>query len=319
MMIYSWHKPVWDQFSKARLQNHLPHALLLAGEEGIAKVKLANNMVKSLLCTKPVSDDSINYIPCNSCQACKTFDSDANPDYLHIDLLESKQQIGIDQVRLIANFLNYTRSLSQHRVVLLNPADRMNIHAANSLLKSLEEPTQDTVIILISSQAESLLATIKSRCQLLHIPLPTGQHALDWLKKHAPELENPHKALQIAHGKPLIAAAIDAEIIHRHDELADDILACCLENKSITELAKKWEKADIKQLLDWQIIWLQNYLKNATNISEKHKRIKERLTTSQKWSLYQGLLEQKKLVHTSVNTLIYVENMLLLWLKASRC
>lgn len=318
-MIYSWHKPVWDQFSKARQRDHLPHALLLSGEEGIAKVKLANNMVKSLLCTAPVSKNSINYMPCNSCQACKTYDSDANPDYLHIDLLESKQQIGIDQVRLIANFLNYTRSLSQQRVVLLNPANRMNIHAANSLLKSLEEPTQDTVIILISSQPESLLATIKSRCQLLHIPLPTKHQALDWLQKHKPELENPQKALQIAHGKPLIAANIDNEIINNYEELAGDILDCCLENKSITELAKKWEKGDIKQLLDWQIIWLQEYLKNAPIISDKHNKIKEKLTTSQKWSLYQALIEQKKLVHTSVNTLMFIENMLLLWLKASRC
>jgi len=318
-MIYSWHKPVWDQFSKARQRDHLPHALLLAGEEGIAKVELANIMVKSLLCTAPVSEDSINYMPCNACQACKTYDSDANPDYLHIDLLESKQQIGIDQVRLIAKFLNYTRSLSQQRVVLLNPAERMNIHAANSLLKSLEEPTQDTVIILISSQPESLLATIKSRCQLLHIPLPTKQQALDWLQKYKPELENPHKALQIAHGKPLIAADIDNEIISKHDELAADILDCCLENKSITELAKKWEKGDIKQLLDWQIIWLQDYLKNAPNLSDKHKKIKEKLITSQKWSVYQALIEQKKLVHTSVNTLMFIENMLLLWLKASRC
>ncbi len=318
-MIYSWHKPVWDQFSKARRQDHLPHALLLSGEEGIAKVELANNMVKSLLCTAPVSKDLINYMPCDSCQACKTYESDANPDYLHIDLLESKQQIGIDQVRLIANFLNYTRSLSQQRVVLLNSADRMNVHAANSLLKSLEEPTQDTVIILISSRPESLLATIKSRCQLLHIPLPTKQQALDWLQKHKPELENPHKTLQIAHGKPLIAADIDNEIINNYEELAGDILDCCLEKKSITELAKKWEKGDIKQLLDWQIIWLQNYLKNAPNISDKHKKIKEKLTTSQKWSLYQALIEQKKLVHTSVNTLMFIENMLLLWLKASRC
>lgn len=313
-MIFSWQQSTWDKFASARSNDHLPHALLLSGADGVGKLEFANSMVKSLLCISPE-----NYQACNKCQGCKTYESGANPDYLHIELLEGKQQISVDQVRELSKFLNYTRSFDAYRVILLNPTERMNVNAANSLLKSLEEPATNTIIILLATQLSRIIPTIKSRCQLLHIPTPNKKQALEWLQTHAPEIKNPESTLRLVNGIPLHAIDLDEEIGVKREALAIDILDIILENKSVTESAKQWEKFDRLSLIDWQIFWLQSFIKNTTDLAATQKKIKEKIPTSQQWTLYQALMTQKQLVHTSVNSLIFVENMLILWLKASQC
>jgi len=166
---FPWHQKCWEHFTKAKSSQHLPHAILLTGEDGIAKYALAKRMAKSLLCINSYNqaDDA-----CNQCQSCKTFESGANPDFTEIGLIEDKQQIGVDQIRVLSDFLNYSRSYNAFRVVVINPVERMNLNAANSLLKSLEEPTPNTVLILVTSKISQLLPTIKSRCQSFSVSSP---------------------------------------------------------------------------------------------------------------------------------------------------
>ena len=197
---YSWHEHCWDYFVRARTSSHIPHAILLTGENGIGKLALANKMAKSLLCMQP-NIKTGRFEACNTCQSCKTYDSGANPDYTSVSLLQDKQQIGVDQIRELSEFLNYSRSFNTYRVVLLNPVERMNTNAANSLLKSLEEPASNTVLILIASQLSKILPTIKSRCQILSLATPTKSQSLEWLKLNVPELINPEQKLQMAYWK----------------------------------------------------------------------------------------------------------------------
>jgi DNA polymerase-3 subunit delta' len=326
--IYPWHEKSWNNFFRARETNHLPHAILLAGENGIGKQALADRMSKSLLCMQPIDQQA-----CNHCQSCRTYDSGANPDYIKIELLEDKQQIGVDQIRRLSEFLNYSRSFNTYRVVLLDPVERMNQNAANSLLKSLEEPSRNTVIILIASQLSKILPTIKSRCQLFSLPTPNYEESLCWLKKHYPDIENSELHLQMAFGKPLKSIEIKAKDIENREALADDILGVITSKQAVTDIAKKWEKSDHNTLLNWQIFWLQEYLKESacghaypnknTNLfSDKYSQtlqsIAEQISIEQKWHLYQQLIAQKQLIHTSVNALMFLENMIMLWLMASK-
>ena len=325
---YPWHEECWNYFVKARESNHLPHAILLSGENGIGKQVLAKEMVKSLLCMQPEV-----FKACNKCQSCKTYESGANPDYSEISLLEDKQQISVDQIRDLSQFLNYSRSFNTYRVVLLNPVERMNLNAANSLLKSLEEPAANTVIILITSQLSDVLATIKSRCQLLTLRTPSIKQSLSWLEKQSPTIDSLELALHMATGKPLQAINIQQEEIENRETLATDLLAVINETKSVTETAKKWEKYNSEVLLNWQISWLQSLIKisecgqsitsNKSIIgSDEFIKIQNELNNSiqidQKWSLYQQLIKQKRYIHTSVNTLMFIENMIMLWLKAKQ-
>ena len=267
------------------------------------------------------------------CQSCKTFESSANPDYLQIDLLEGKQQIGVDQIRAMNAFLGLTRSFKGQRVVLISQAERMNLNAANSLLKSLEEPADNSVIIVLSAKASSLLPTIKSRCQLLHLPTPNKQQAISWLQNQHQIKEHPQtaleQALEISQGKPLTALnvlASDNDLLKSRAELLKDISEIVQEHVSITDIAKKWHKKDSEPLLDWQLGWVQQLLKashinTSTIIPENHglKTIEDNLHLVKLWELYDHLLRQKQLVHTSVNPQIFLENMLVLWLQAKHC
>ncbi len=327
-MTYPWHEKNWKYFIQARATNHLPHALLLLGEEGIGKYILAERMARSLLCMQPV-----DFEPCGKCQSCKTYVSGANPDYTKIELAEDKQQISVDQIRKLSEFLTYTRSFNTHRVAIINPIERMNNNAANSLLKSLEEPTNNSVIILVASNLGKILPTIKSRCQLISIASPSKTQSLDWFQKNHTEIEQAELRLDIAAFKPLKALSITDDDISARSNFLEDLNNIVSENLSVVATAKKWEKTNLESLLNWQITWVQQLIKEAecgslTSDSNNNREtdrlylIQQALFTQikpdKRWQLYQQLIKQKQYIHTSVNTLMFIENMLLLWLEAGK-
>lgn len=318
---YPWHQSSWDKIVAARSKNHLPHALILSGAEGTGKLDFAKQLVTSLLCSSPIDNKA-----CQNCQSCKTYQSGANPDFLNIELLESKQQISVDQVRQLSQFLSYTRSFNGYRVVLLNPAERMNQNSANSLLKSLEEPASNTVIVLVTTQLSRLLPTIKSRCQLITLPTPNKAQAIAWMKEQSPDLSNADDLLSMAQGHPLTALEITKEDLLKRQEFVEELLSVCLQQKTITEVAKKWEKFDHSLLLNWQITWVQLFIKRqilpqdneiykTQTLSETLVKLNETISQSHQWYLYEQLIAQKQYIHTSVNSLMFIENMLLLWLQ----
>lgn len=325
---YPWHNSSWDKFVTAKSKNHLPHALLISGTEGTGKLDFAKRIATALLCTSPINDEA-----CQNCKSCKTYQAGANPDFMSIELLEGKQQIAVDQIRQLSNFISYTRSFEAYRVILLNPVERMNTNAANSLLKSLEEPASNTVIILVASNLGRIIPTIKSRCQLLTLPSPTKAQSLAWINKGSADgvndINNAEALLEMANGQPLTAIKLNNEDIQRRAELASNLLDICTQQKGVTEIAKLWEKQDHAVILNWQITWLQKFIKNnALNLIDPENtqedlavtltKLKSSLVQQRLWELYQQLITQKQYLHTSVNPLLFIENMLLLWLQASR-
>lgn len=315
-----WHEKTWEKFANASVHDHLPHAMLLSGAKGAGKQIFVEKMIKSLLCLNP---DPSNRQACGQCQGCKTYRSGANPDFMRIQLLEGKQQIGVDQIRELSNFLTFSRSFDAYRVILINPVERMNQNAANSLLKSLEEPSDNTVIILIVTHLSTIIPTIVSRSQLLSIPLPTKKEAINWIRTQGSKVDNIEELLEMSAGSPLLAINIDEKTLNDKEDFAKDILNIFRESNSVTEIAKKWEKYDQGILLDWQIIWVQSLLKSVTEVSASNETnrhfdiIREKTPNSFLWQLYFQLLKKKQIVHTSVNPLINLESMLLLWSQAS--
>jgi len=320
---YPWHKSSWDKFVTAKSKNHLPHALLISGTDGTGTLDFAKRIATALLCTSPVNNEA-----CQNCKSCKTYKAGANPDFMGIELLEGKQQIAVDQIRKLADFITYTRSFNAYRVILLNPVERMNANAANSLLKSLEEPASNTVIILVASNLSRIIPTIKSRCQILALPTPTKAQAISWLKQKKITTD-PEELLEMSNGQPLTAIGISDEDIQSRGQLANDLYSICMQKKSVTDIAKTWEKYDQSNLLNWQIIWVEKFIKNNVLQSQTEPndqgdlamilaKLANDLSSGEQWNLYQQLIAQKKYIHTSVNPLLFIENMLLLWLQASR-
>ncbi|AXS79910.1 DNA polymerase III subunit delta' [Dechloromonas sp. HYN0024] len=180
MNVIDLHSKVWSGLQARRKQ--LPHSLLLVGQKGLGKYELARRFAASLLCESP----SIDGLACGKCLACNWFEQGNHPDFrlLQPDALgeevevedgkkKPSQQITIDQVRGLDEFFNVGTHRGGLRIILVNPTEAMNRSTANSLLKTLEEPAPDTLFLMVSSEPMRLLPTIRSRCQVVPVPVPS--------------------------------------------------------------------------------------------------------------------------------------------------
>lgn len=152
-----------------------PHALLITGREGLGKSLLAESVVASILCFTPQEGR-----PCGACQSCLWLVGGFHPDLYKID---EEGEIKVDTIRKIHHFTQITAE-AKGKIILIQNADRMNINAANSLLKVLEEPPARVYFILVSSEPEKLPITVRSRCQLHEVPSPDLEQILQFLEPY---------------------------------------------------------------------------------------------------------------------------------------
>ena len=199
--IYPWLSGHWSFFMRRLETDRLAHALMIEGPSGCGKTALANAMVARLLCREDQAQ------ACGHCRSCKLLVGAAHPDYFDLQPEEDSKVIKVDQVRALIAKLDLTTSISKRKIAYIHPADSMNSAAANALLKSLEEPVGDTVLILVSDNPGSLPVTIRSRCQAISVSQPDSQLCLDWLKSSSGKADDEvSAALQAAGGSPLRAA-----------------------------------------------------------------------------------------------------------------
>lgn len=210
MNVISIHEKTWAALQGRRAQ--LPHALMLIGQRGLGKLALAWEFAASLLCEEPRSDGGA----CKKCLACHWFEQGNHPDFRLLqpaslseegDTEEGKkkasQQITIDQVRELDDFLNVGTHRAGVRIILINPTEAMNRNTANAILKSLEEPAPDTLFLLISSEPLRLLPTLRSRCQIVPVGMPSAAAATRALAEAG--IETPERWLALAGGAPCLA------------------------------------------------------------------------------------------------------------------
>lgn len=176
-----WFSYLARQLSARRQQHTLHHGLLLSGNMGIGKHQFAQDLAQILLCAKPESATrESERLACGTCQSCLLFKADTHPDYYQI---ESEKQIGVDAIRQAIEKLNTTAQLGGNKVLIIHQADSMTESASNALLKTLEEPTANTFMLLVSAHKHRLLATVRSRCENVLLPSPNEQETLVWLQQ----------------------------------------------------------------------------------------------------------------------------------------
>ncbi|MBN7797720.1 DNA polymerase III subunit delta' [Parahaliea mediterranea] len=201
-----WQGEAWSRWHQQLEQGRLPHALLLAGSPGIGKARLALALARLLLCHRPSAGHN-----CGECSACELSRSGAHGDFRWLQPEGESRVIKIDQIRQGVDFANWTAGFGQRKVLVIAPADSMNTNAANALLKSLEEPAANTHLVLVCHRLHGVPATIRSRCQLLKLPLPPAEAALQWLDSVTGDRQVSADLLQLAEGRPLAAEALYRE------------------------------------------------------------------------------------------------------------
>lgn len=248
--IHNWNVPVWKNLQD-RIDS-LSHGMLFAGPAGIGKVHFAEQFAAWLLCES--SEKVGAAAACGVCPSCQLLASGNHPDIRVITLDEEEEgeegsetktakskkpstQIKIDQIRALEDFVFVGSHRSGARVALIHPAEAMNLAAANSLLKMLEEPPPNVYFILATSNLRRLLPTILSRCRKVVFGIPETQAAVAWLK--AEGVKSPERLLPLVGGAPLAAiewaeAGLDAQYAQAAESFADA-------QTDVVSLAAKWQ------------------------------------------------------------------------------
>ncbi|ASK26788.1 DNA polymerase III subunit delta' [Neisseria chenwenguii] len=253
-MIYPWHQPQWRQLA-AHWQNR-PNAWLFTGRQNTGKTAFARFTAQALLCESPTEGCE----PCGVCASCHLFAQNSHPDFYELtpEIPDGEAvgrkllQIKIDAVRAVVEDIYLTSVRGGLRVVLVHPAENMNVQAANGLLKALEEPPAHVVFLLVTHARDKLLPTIKSRCRQLVLPPPSREAALDYLRGEG--VEQAEALLAFHSGAPLFEAAPELDGVRR--ELLDLLAAPRL--LAILDFAAAFDK--LKQPLAVFIDWMQKWL-----------------------------------------------------------
>ena len=262
MTLLPWHTSQWQQLVSRRRQAKLPHAILLSGAKGLGKRLFAEQFAESLLC----HDNDETGAACGKCRGCLLLKAGSHPDIKYISPEEEGKAIKVDQVRALTNFTVLSAQFDHgYKVVVIGPAENMNRAAANSLLKTLEEPADNTILILQTSAPQRLLATIRSRCQRIDFVMPDYTLATDWLNRQS--VTNAQQWLEIADGSPLSALALvnndDESIASRYESGLDTLEALQTRQKDPITIAAEWQKKDSSRAVKWLTNWVMDIIRLA--------------------------------------------------------
>lgn len=254
--VYPWQEALWQQLAG---RNQHAHAYLLHGPQGIGKRAMAERLMARLLCQQPKGADA-----CGHCKSCLLLKAGSHPDNFVLEPEEVDKPIKVDQVRELVAFVVQTAQLAGRKVILIEPVEAMNVNASNALLKSLEEPSGDTVLLLVSHQPSRLLATIKSRCQQVACPQPSLAQSQRWLASALPESDDAERdeLLSLAAGSPLLAASLQQQgVCEQRALVVDGVKKLLKQQQSPSQLAEAWNSVPLLRLFDWFCDWSQLILR----------------------------------------------------------
>lgn len=318
----------------------LPHAMLFIGPAGIGKGIFAEQLAARLLCESASGDN----VACGKCEGCHLLATGSHPDYRRVALeseaeeeggedakssAKSKKaatatQIKIDQIRALEDFVYVGSHRQGGRVIVVEPADAMNVAATNALLKILEEPPARVYFILVSSNPKRLLPTLRSRCRQLVFGIPEPAVADDWLK--AEGVQAPEQLLALAGGAPLKALAMKQE---GGAALVDEVIGALhrppLEPIALAahweSLRKKNPAFPLEHLVDAVQKWLYDLTRVRSGSAPRylpglHKEldaVAQKTSPARLNRCYADLLKIRATARHPLNELLFLEDM------AARC
>jgi DNA polymerase-3 subunit delta' len=260
--ILPWQREIWERLQLAGLQRRIPHALLFSGPKGLGKHSLVRLFAQSLLC----GSTSEQGLGCGQCRGCHLFLAGTHPDFrwLAPEPDSKSREIKIDAVRAVNNADHLTAGADGYKITVITPAEQLNMAAANSLLKTLEEPSSSGLMFLISSRPSGLPATIRSRCQSVCFRIPPEFEARGWLQQRI-AADQIDLVMGLSGGAPLVALElVDSKVLAGRSEVFEQFLGVVKDRQDPVAIVEDWLKRDIDLLLNWMSGWLIDMLRLQT-------------------------------------------------------
>lgn len=324
MSVHPWHQDLWRELSQDR--SKLPHALLLHGPRGVGKRNFALELARWLLCESPSEDGA-----CGVCKACGWFEQGAHPDFKLVEPAaeagkeeeggkKAGRQIAISEIRALGDFLGLASHQGGWRVVLLHPAEAMNQAAGNALLKTLEEPPANVLLILIAHQPRRLLPTVLSRCRKQEMALPSRAQAEAWLVANG--ADQAVDVLNEVGGAPLLAMeSAEPARMERRRRFLETLAAP--DAGALSSLAQEFQQR-LDECWGWLTRWLfdllaiqaagtPRYFPEQSSVLE---RLAKRMQPVALWNLQQELFNAGRWLRHPLNGQLLLESWLILYLDA---
>ncbi|GIU36703.1 DNA polymerase III subunit delta' [Shewanella schlegeliana] len=202
MAALPWLQTTFDNFSEQIKTARVGHAYLIGMDTGYGGELLALELAKMSLCNQLGHGGA-----CGFCKSCQLIEANNHPDLYRVEA--DGAQIKVDQVRELCQKLTTTAQQGGRRVAVVLNSERLNQASANALLKTLEEPGKDTILLLQANAPSRLIATISSRCQRLRVELPSKQQVKQWLKEQYNFADDPSWCLPVVGGPMAVLSAVE--------------------------------------------------------------------------------------------------------------
>lgn len=320
---WPWHASQWRQLQTAWRRGQLHHALLLMGPAGLGKREFARRVAGLVLCSSTDEESEA----CGHCRDCRLLTAENHPDLHIVAPLEKKRTIGIEQTRDLCNALTMKALVGQFKVALIHPAEALTLNAANSLLKTLEEPVADTLLMLCCTRTSALPPTIVSRCQKIRFATPVTEEALGWLDRRGTGVEW-GRLLHLAGGAPRRALElVEQELPALEGQLRAELLAINDGRQDPAKLASSWSGSDMAVRLDWLYVEVCDLVRSVLGVATLgsdadpsgglHSQLPA-LRLEQLFAYLDRLLETRALLDTSMNRQLAMEALLIPWSEGLR-
>ncbi|PKM45257.1 MAG: DNA polymerase III subunit delta' [Gammaproteobacteria bacterium HGW-Gammaproteobacteria-1] len=318
---YPWQQAQWQAMRQRIAAGRLPHALQLGGPAGVGKLHFARLLAHALLCEQPAADTGL---PCGGCRGCQLLAAGNHPDFRLVQPEEEGKEITIGQIRDLLTWQALTPQYGRSRIVIIEPADRMNANASNALLKTLEEPGRDALLLLVTARPAALLPTIRSRCQQLPFSAQPGADALAWLEQKLGNASRAALALAVSGGAPLRALALAGEGgMERREQLFAGFEALLEQQQEPVALAAQWLALPLQETLatlhGWHVdmarikVAAPDVALDNPDLQERLQALAERVDLAELVRRQERLLETLRLARGHPNAQLLLEELLLGW------
>ncbi len=345
-MILPWHQDRWQNLT-ARTRS-LHHGLLISANPGTGLREFVTELSHYLICEMAYSNQRS---PCLSCQNCKLFEAGSHPDFHvitsenesangRIELLSAyseryldvKQRdrkakpgkvVSVNQIRQLIDRFTTHCHISATKIGLIIPADRMNINAANALLKLLEEPPENTILILAASEPARLPRTILSRCVNVKLSEPAVEQSVSWLSDYMPE-NQARIAIHLSGQSPIQAKQLyEFGELEARESYLKSLISTVANQSNPLDVAQQLAKMEFETTL----LWMQQFIKDltvwCTTQQKPFWKIPEALSIRQVsenrlFALYDRITHYKKIARGSINEQLALEDLLIALTRVSR-
>jgi len=320
-----WQQGLWEGLIAPRLrQGDMPHALLILGVRGLGKSHFARLLAAALLCEARGGAG----LPCGACRGCRLRLAGAHPDLNMVETGEGgRGGIGVDQIRALTERVWLSSQYGGARIGIVDPADRMTLSAANSLLKTLEEAPERAVLVLVADRPNRLPATIRSRCQILKLTAPDAAEAGSWLRAQAGGEQAP-ALLPLTAGAPLAALELARENAgEAMTGLMTALEAIASGRLSPVEAAAPWAgRGDAGRLLDWTDALVTDLARSQVAGTEwlriwdpvRIQSFAKRLSSTSLQEFLLWLAETRRAAEQPLNDQLVAESLFVRWRRAVR-